>query len=222
MRSAIAADGISRRAAIHALGPLLLSPLLKPLSAVAFENRLPPDEVELKYKTPRTAGPAPTGIGPQKQGGLKSCVDGKPHCFSTTAEVFEDSDLSNADYGTAGAEWLVTPFRYDKPLAEAFADVKASVAAYPPGQRGIDGGGFKVMQESVSGDSAYMYVQFESRRRGYIDDFEILLAQGKADVRTSSRLGYLDMGVNAKRFNWFAVGPRHSLIETAMTRRTHC
>ena len=25
-----------------------------------------------------------------------------------------------------------------------------------------------------------------------------------AEVRTSSRLGYLDMGVNAKRFNYFA------------------
>ena len=45
---------------------------------------------------------------------------------------------------------------------------------------------------------AYLYVQFESRRRGYIDDVEFLLADGTMQLRTSSRLGYLDLGVNAK------------------------
>ena len=30
------------------------------------------------------------------------------------------------------------------------------------------------------------------------------LGDGVCNVRTSSRLGYLDYGVNAKRFNWFA------------------
>ena len=48
------------------------------LPACAFENRLPPDELELKYKTPRTPGPKPTDIGPRPGGGLKACVDGKP------------------------------------------------------------------------------------------------------------------------------------------------
>ena len=78
------------------------------------------------------------------------------------------------------------------------------VAAYPPGQRGIDGGGFKVIAESADRDTAYIYVQFESRRRGYIDDFEMALRGGVGQVRTSSRLGYLDYGVNAKRVNYFA------------------
>ena len=35
-------------------------------------------------------------------------------------------------------------------------------------------------------------------------DVEFALQDGTANVRTSSRLGYLDLGVNAKRFNWFA------------------
>ena len=71
-------------------------------------------------------------------------------------------------------------------------------------QRGIDGGGFKVISESLNADQGYIYVQFESRRRGYIDDFEVALRDGVANLRTSSRLGYLDLGVNAKRWNWFA------------------
>ena len=37
-----------------------------------------------------------------------------------------------------------------------------------------------------------------------VDDVEFALGSGVANVRTSSRIGYTDMGVNAKRFNWFA------------------
>ena len=33
---------------------------------------------------------------------------------------------------------------------------------------------------------------------------EFNLAKGVCHVRTSSRLGYTDSGVNIKRFNWFA------------------
>ena len=66
------------------------------LSCSAFENRLPVDELEAKYKSPRTPGPKPFDIGPQPGGLLKSCTDGKPHCFSSSPEVFEDNDLFNA------------------------------------------------------------------------------------------------------------------------------
>lgn len=164
-----------------------------PASSPAFDNRLPPDEMELKYKTPRTPGPKPTDIGPRADGGLKSCTDGKPHCFSSTPEVFDDNDLYQADYGTTDG-WLVQPFKYDKPLADALTELKGVLAAYPPGQGGIDGGGFKLTAEKTGGDSAYLYVQFESRRKGYIDDLEFSLAKGVCQVRTSSRLGYLDYG----------------------------
>jgi len=173
-----------------------------PRHAIAFDNRLPKDDLELKYQTPRTPGPKPNDIGPRAGGGLKPCVDGKPHCFSTSPETFEDDDLLNADNGRP--EWLVSPFTYDKPLEQALSDVKAAIAEYPPGQGGIDGGGFKLVDERSANGSAYLYVQFESRRKGYIDDMEFALAKGVANVRTSSRLGFLDLGVNAKRFNWFA------------------
>ena len=141
--------------------------------------------------------------GPRDGNGVKPCVDGKPHCFSSSPERFDDNDLFNADYGTT-AGWLVDPFKYDKPLAEALSELKGAIAAYPPGQRGIDGGGFKLMEERSDEKTAYLYVQFESGRKGYIDDVEFALGSGVANVRTSSRIGYTDMGVNAKRFNWFA------------------
>ena len=187
---------VSRRAtAMQAALALFASTttLTSPLPAVAFENRLPPDELELKYKQPRTPGPQPTDLGMRAGGGLKPCIDGKPHCFSSTPEQFDGFEDGNGDLASAG--WLVEPFRYDKPLADALTDVKAAIAAYPPGQRGVDGGGFKVVKEASSADSAYVYVQYESRRKGFIDDMEFALANGVVNVRTSSRLGYLDLGV---------------------------
>jgi len=191
---------VYRRAAVASLLAAAVTPSHP---ACAFENRLPQDELELKYKSPRTAGPKPTAIGIRPGGTLQPCTDGKPHCFSSSPEVFEDNDLYNADYGTTEG-WLVAPFKFDKSLSEALEDVKTVVAGYPPGQRGIDGGGFKLITASAANDEAYVYVQFESRRRGYVDDFEMALKGGVAHVRTSSRLGYLDIGVNAKRWNYFA------------------
>jgi hypothetical protein len=39
---------------------------------------------------------------------------------------------------------------------------------------------------------------------GYIDDMEFVARGGRVQVRTSSRVGQLDYGANAKRYNWFA------------------
>ena len=211
----------TRRAVLQRIVPGVLAAASPAWPVLAFENRLPPDDVELKYKSPRSPGPKPTDLGPNKEtGGLKACIDGKPHCFSSTPEYIEDNDLFNSDAGTT-TDWLVRPFKYDKTMEAALADLKAAIASYPPGQvslfgsrrafsaqlspccecaqNGIDGGGFKLITESSqTPGTAYLYVQFESLRRGYIDDMEFSLKDGLVQVRTSSRLGYLDLGVNAK------------------------
>ncbi len=57
-----------------------------------------------------------------------------------------------------------------------------------------------------------MYVQFESLKNGYIDDVEFAYipsslssaSSSVIQVRSSSRIGYLDYGVNAKRLNFIA------------------
>ena len=76
-----------------------------------------------------------------------------------------------------------------------------TVKAYPPFQARIDGGGFKI----ITADANYLYVQFESLRKGFIDDVEFAVNKdGGVQVRSSSRLGFLDLGVNAKRLNWLS------------------
>ena len=76
--------------------------------------------------------------------------------------------------------------------------------AYEPGQSNIDGGGFDIV--TFDPKAGYIYVQFESLKNGYIDDFELASVgdDNAVQVRSSSRLGYLDFGVNAKRINYIA------------------
>lgn len=94
------------------------------------------------------------------------------------------------------------PSAYDQ--KRAFDELKAVILAYPPGQSGVDGGGFDI--KTFDATNGYMYVQFEALKNGYIDDFEAAAASenGTVQVRSSSRVGYLDYGVNAKRLNYIA------------------
>lgn len=204
---------LPRRAIAAALAPLLTVPL-SPHPAFAFKNGLESS----KDGSKKTPGPAPTGLGYRAApgspagavpGDLKPCLDGRPHCFSSSKALTPAGDTTKL-----GEDWLVRPFTYSgRSLLEAFDDVKRAVDAYPPGQSGVDGGGFQIatlrLPELVSNDVGYLYVQFESEARGYIDDVEFVVSEtrageGKVNVRTSSRSGYLDLGVNAKRYNWFA------------------
>ena len=78
------------------------------------------------------------------------------------------------------------------------------IKAYPPYQARIDGGGFLV----IAADAEYLYVQFESLKNGFIDDVEFAVHGDKVQVRSSSRIGFLDLGVNAKRLNYIAAQMR--------------
>lgn len=112
--------------------------------------------------------------------------------------------------------------------ASAMAEVREAVDAYPPGQRGVDGGGFEVKEADMA--KGYLYVQFESLRYGYIDDVEFVLEAPKAAggagrvlVRSASRMGAADFGVNALRLNRLAADlrKRGGWDAPDITRETH-
>lgn len=49
-------------------------------------------------------------------------------------------------------------------------------------------------------EPTYLHVTFKSRWRGYIDDVEVSVGpDGTLQVRSASRTGYSDLGVNRKR-----------------------
>ena len=127
---------------------------------------------------------------------LKACAKPSPNCFSTTPDAL----------GAPGAPRALAPWAppAGASRADAWRAVVAAVEAYPPGQGGIDGGGFKIVEADAA--RGYLYAQFESLKNGYVDDLELALVgpSGPLLVRSASRLGFLDFGVNARRLNWIA------------------
>ena len=121
-------------------------------------------------------------LGLQADGKLAVC-DYEPHCFSTSGDEAHLLKLWRSGAGS-----------------NAMGDLVETIKAYPPFQGRIDGGGFKI----VTARADYLYVQFESLKKGFIDDVEFAVKGDEVQVRSSSRLGYLDLGVNAKRLNWIS------------------
>eukprot|EP00535_Pseudo-nitzschia_heimii_P008339 CAMPEP_0197190030 /NCGR_PEP_ID=MMETSP1423-20130617/20865_1 /TAXON_ID=476441 /ORGANISM="Pseudo-nitzschia heimii, Strain UNC1101" /LENGTH=259 /DNA_ID=CAMNT_0042642309 /DNA_START=80 /DNA_END=859 /DNA_ORIENTATION=+ len=170
-----------------------------PGSAGAFENK-----ISTKYDDrPKRRGPKPKDLGVSKRmdivgeeyQGLKHC-GAAPNCFVSTDNAEDDPDHSIPSW-----KW---PEELGDDSEKAFAQLVSTINSYKPGQSNVDGGGFKI----IANEKGYVYTQFESLKNGYIDDVEFALidAFGKrsVQVRSSSRIGYLDYGVNAKRLNYIA------------------
>ena len=215
VRMSLCSEGVrsSRRAAVAAA----LATLASAAPACAFSNGI----VGSSPKS-RPAGPKPGDIGLKPNGSLRPCLDGKPHCFSSTLTVGDYA----ADTSKIGTDWLVPTWSYTgKSVAGALTDIKAAIDAYPPGRKGVDEGGFQIASvkfPEAADDAGYVYVQFESGG-GYVDDVEFAVLNGVVHVRTSSRLGFLDFGVNAKRYNYFAskLGGVQGWKTTPLRERDH-
>ncbi len=115
------------------------------------------------------AGERPTGVG---TGRLAACPD-RPNCVA--------SDVADPRHAIAPL-----PRRGD--TAAAMACIALAVAKLP---------GARIILRRDD----YLYAEFESRIMGFVDDVEFL-ADPAADVirvRSASRLGYGDFGVNRRR-----------------------
>jgi len=178
---------------------LLLAP---PPTAQAFPNKIS----DQYNDRPKRRGPPPKDLNISKRkdmlgggddyDGLKPCASA-PNCFCSTVPT---------DYE---ADHYLPPWIWPKDLPSqetAFQQLEDVVQRYEPGQGGIDGGGFAIQKSEPR--KGYLYVQFEALKNGYIDDVEFAVLEGAGErevqVRSSSRVGYLDYGVNAKRLNYIA------------------
>ena len=192
--------GIISRRSLSTLGLTTIVVLATSSKANAFSNRL-----DDKYNDrPKQRGSQAKDLGytarvdpttGQKYTGLKGCWESKPNCFTSSSPPVDpdplESDSSNPLNTPPIPQWS----------GGKMSDVMTVLNSYQVGQNGIDGGGYKIIKESQT----YVYAQFESYKNGYVDDFEIAdIGNGKFDIRSSSRIGYLDYGVNAKRVNYIA------------------
>lgn len=198
---------VSRRDALRFVG---VGALTAATPAVAFDNAIGEyanyaDKPKRPGNPPKDLGTAQRSINvnsieadPETFLGLRGC-DGKPNCFSTTG----DSLLS--DRILTGVDTLIPPWKPPAGDSAPFKSLAQAVKAYQPGQSFIDGGGFKVVKET----DTYLYLQFESLKKGYIDDVEFFLGpSGLVQVRSGSRVGQTDFGVNASRLNYIAAALR--------------
>jgi uncharacterized protein (DUF1499 family) len=172
-------------------------------NAYAFSNK-----ISTKYDDrPKRKGPQPKDLGLATRStmegndytGLKQC-GAAPNCFCSTVSVEEDPERSIP-------AWTWPKSTGDDQQAKAFRELKEVIEAYTPGQNGVDGGGFEI--QTFDATKGYLYVQFQALKNGYIDDVEFAVVNDQlldraVQVRSSSRVGYLDFGVNAKRLNFIA------------------
>jgi len=158
--------------------------------AVAFDNRL--DDKYLD-RTPQT-GVQSDNLGVKQRDskqagsytGLAPCP-GSSNCWCSSTPFNDNPGRWLESWGSK---------------SNSIKDVKKVIDTYEVGQNGIDGGGFKVMKYDEKGQ--YLYTQFQSYKSGYIDDMEVWFnaEKNKFDVRSASRIGASDFGVNGKRLNY--------------------
>ena len=119
------------------------------------------------------SGTRPDNLG-VKDGKLAACPN-SPNCVS--------SQSPNAD-----ETHFIQPLKYTSASEKALADLKKVIESEDR---------TKIINESPD----YLYAEFKSALMGYVDDVEFYLdsSSNTIHVRSASRLGQSDLGVNRKR-----------------------
>ena len=117
------------------------------------------------------AGKRPTNIGLQA-GKLAPCPN-SPNCVSSQSQ-----DTLHK----------IEPLTYNSTSAEAMAQLKKVIES-------------EERTKIITETSNYLYAEFSSKLMGFVDDVEFYLDEGAniIHVRSASRLGQSDLGVNRKR-----------------------
>lgn len=117
------------------------------------------------------SGNRPSNLG-RLQGALTPCPD-SPNCVSSMAEKSDD-------------EHYIDAISSNEP-ARTLSAIETELKNHPA--------------EIIFRSDSYLYAEFTSKIMRYVDDVEFLYVPGKPDiqVRSASRLGYRDFGVNRER-----------------------
>ncbi len=117
------------------------------------------------------AGKRPTNLGVQS-GKLAPCPS-TPNCVNSQSQ---------------DSEHKIEPLTYNSSAAQAIADLKTVIQSLPK---------TKIVAETDN----YIYAEFTTKLMGFVDDVEFYVddAAKTIHVRSASRLGQSDLGVNRKR-----------------------
>jgi uncharacterized protein (DUF1499 family) len=117
------------------------------------------------------SGTRPTNLG-VNNGKLRDCPN-SPNCVSSQS---------------IDAEHKIAPLSYTGDAAKALEDLKSVISSLP-------------RTKIITAKDNYIYAEFTSALMGYVDDVEFYLNADKKviEVRSASRLGESDLGVNRDR-----------------------
>jgi uncharacterized protein (DUF1499 family) len=98
------------------------------------------------------------------------------------------NNVSSQADRNADAQHYIEPLRYSGDPRQAWAALRRVVDGMP-------------RVRVIASDANYLYAEFSSRLMGYVDDTEFYLDEkaGVIHVRSASRLGRSDFGVNRER-----------------------
>lgn len=119
------------------------------------------------------SGTRPTNLG-VNDGKLAACPD-TPNCVSSQTD-------------SADAEHYIAPLSLSGSAQEAIAKLQSIIESME-------------RTEIITTTDTYLYAEFTSALMGYVDDVEFFAdaANQTIHVRSASRLGRSDLGVNRKR-----------------------
>ncbi len=119
------------------------------------------------------AGQRPENLGIDN-GRLKDCPS-KPNCISSQAE---------------DEKHVLTPFRYQGEKKAAFERLKKIILSFE-------------RMTIVAENDNYFHIEYKSKIMGFVDDLEFFFPKEKIiHIRSASRIGYSDLGVNRKRVEY--------------------
>jgi uncharacterized protein (DUF1499 family) len=121
------------------------------------------------------AGKVPSDLGALNGSELRACPD-KPNCVQT----YSPADESH----------------FQLPLTAKATDEKTKQAISAAISKT---GGQIISDEPLKPSGYYLHAEYQSDWMKFVDDVEIVIKDGLIHIRSASRLGYSDMGVNASR-----------------------
>jgi uncharacterized protein (DUF1499 family) len=121
------------------------------------------------------AGQVPSDLGLINGSTLRPCPD-KPNCVQT--------------YDPVDEEHFMLPLTIKSTERETQRAISNAI---------IKTGGKIITEKALTPSGSYIHAEYQSDWLKFVDDVEVMIKNDLIHIRSASRLGYSDMGVNANR-----------------------
>lgn len=123
------------------------------------------------------AGQVPTELGVVNGSELRPCPD-KPNCVQT--------------YTPADESHFQSPLSVKDTEEQTTIAIRSAIRA---------SGGEIITEKTLLPSGVYLHAEYESDWLKFVDDVEVLIMEDTIHIRSASRLGHSDFGVNAERYH---------------------